>query len=357
MKKFIITGATGHLGNTLTRALSKEKDCQIKLLLLEGETLENFDFQNLEIAYGNILDKDFLSREITEGSVVFHLAGIVDITSSNKNILYDVNVNGTKNIADVCLEKKVKKLIYTSSVHIIEPIKKQKLLLEPVNFDENKIVGDYAKSKIMATKYIFDKVKEGLNAVVVYPSGIIGVNDYKISNIGQLLLDIINNEIKAKVNGGYNFVDVRDVANGIIGAYKSGRVGEGYILSGNTVTIDELFETVNTKLGRKNKQPRIAMWFVKMFSKLAEAYYKVRGKKPLFTAYSLYTLTSNHNFSYEKAQRELGYSVRPATETLCDAIDWLYENKSDLIAPMVKAIKVKKQTKKRKEIKLAKAKI
>lgn len=330
MKQFVVTGATGHIGNTLVEILNKIEDSQIKLLVLKGENVSMFKKKNIEIKYGDILDIEFLRREINPKDVVFHLAGIIDISSDKKDMLYKVNVEGTKNIATVCLEKQVEKFVYTSSVHAIEPLKKGNLLYEPEIFDEAKIVGDYAKSKTMATKIVLDLAKVGLNAVVVYPAGVIGPNDYKISEMGLLLLDISNKKIKNRVSGGYNFVDVRDVAQGIFDAYKKGRKGEGYILSGHMVSIDELFKIVNKKFKRKRLVPKIAMWFVKMFAKLAEVHYKIRKKKPLFTRYSLYTLTCNHNFSNEKAKNELNFQTRSIETSIFDSIDWLVENKREL---------------------------
>lgn len=335
MERFIVTGATGHIGNTLVKELVKIKDAKIKLLVLNGEDVSIFDKLNVEIKFGNILDIDFLRKEISENDVVFHLAGIIDISSDKKDMLYKVNVEGTRNIATVCLGRKVKKFIYTSSVHVIHPEKKGVLLNEPTIFNEETIIGDYAKSKTIATKIVYDLVKAGLNAVVVYPSGIIGPNDYKISEMGTLVLDIANKKLKYSISGGYNFVDVRDAVQGLIGAYRKGRVGEGYILSGHKVSVDDLFKIVNKKFNRKNIIRKIAMWFVKMFARVAELYYKVRNKKPLFTKYSLYTITSNHNFSNQKAKEELNFEARSIESSIFDSIDWFVHNKKELFKPEV----------------------
>lgn len=330
MKNFVVTGATGHLGNTLVQELLKVKNSTLKLLVLDGEDVSIFKDQDLTIAYGNVLDVEFLKKEINEGDIVFHLAGIIDISSSNKDLLYKVNVEGTKNIATVCMEKNVSKFVYTSSVHVIPPLKKGVSLAEPLEFDSNKIVGDYAKSKTMATGAVLELAKQGLNAIVTYPAGIIGPNDYKVSEMGSLILDICNKKIRNRVSGGYNFVDVRDVAKGVLLASEHGEVGKGYILSGHMVTVDELFKLVNEKFNRTKLVPKIAMWFVKMFARLAELHYKIRKQKPLFTSYSLYTLTSNHNFSNQKAKNKLGFTTRPTKDSLHDAIDWFVKHKPQL---------------------------
>lgn len=336
VEQYIITGATGYLGNTIVRQLLDQNEANITILVLPHEDLSMFQGFPLKIVEGNVCDKEFLKTVIKEGSIVFHIAGIVDTTSSNKNALYQVNVGGTKNIADVCFEKKVKRLIYTSSVHTIIPLKNNEVLKEPIIHEPEKIVGNYAKTKALATKYIFEKVKEGLPAIVLYPAGIIGPNDYKVGNITQLMLDLINQDIKAQVKGVYNFIDVRDAAKAVINASSMGKIGEGYILSGNQIKVSEFFELVNKKMNRTKRTPNLAMWFVKLFAGFAGLYYKLRKTKPLFNRYSLYTLTSNCNFSNEKAKKDLQLIIRPVEISLFDEIDWLYTHKSDLIKKIKK---------------------
>ena len=105
METFLITGATGHVGNVLVQELHKFKDCKIKLFLLPGEDISIFNGLNIEIIYGNVLDAELLGKVIEKDDVVFHLAGIIDISSNKKNLMYKVNVEGTKNIAKTCLER------------------------------------------------------------------------------------------------------------------------------------------------------------------------------------------------------------------------------------------------------------
>lgn len=330
MSNYVVTGATGHLGNVVVKMLL-EKQKKVKVLLLPNEDLTPIKDLNVQIEYGDVRDKEFLEKNITNQDIVIHMAGIIDVSSKKNNLLRDVNINGTKNVADVCFEKNAK-LIYTSSVHTIPANEKEFVLLkEPTEFDENNIVGAYAKSKTVATKYIFEKCKEGLQAVVLYPSGIIGPYDYKISDIGQVIIDHINGKLLAYVKGGYNFVDVRDVANGIILACTKGEIGEGYILSGEMCSVKRLLEIINKRIGRKKLPPKLALWFAKAFALLSEAYYKIRHKKPSFSAYSLKTLNVNCNFDNTKAKEKLGFNVRPVEETIFDAVDWIIENKSDLI--------------------------
>ncbi len=335
MSKIVVTGATGHIGNVLVKALIEKGEAVI-VIILPNEDMTPLDDLKLDVRYGDITDRDFVFSVIEEGDTVYHLAGVIDIANIPYEKIKKVNVGGTKNIVDACIEKKAKRLIYTSSVHIIDPVE-GKVLTEPSTFDSSNLVGNYAKTKALATGYIMEKAKSGeLDAVVVYPSGVIGPCDYKISELGQVILDYMNEKLFAYVKGGYNFVDVRDVVNGIILAGEKGESGEGYILSGRYVTLKEMLTILNKKLKRKKLPYKIALWFVKLMVPFANLYYKVRNKKPVFSAYSLYTLNSNSNFSNQKAKEKLGYTVRNVEETLFDTVDWFRENKPELVIKKVK---------------------
>lgn len=331
--KCIITGGAGYLGSVLATELER-RGHSLKILVRPGESYGHLVGLKAEIVQGDIMDPEFLDGFIEEDTLVFHLAGIVNITSSKSDLLYRVNVEGFKNVVCACIRKKVKRLVYTSSVHAIYPEKSNVALREPEEFPVEKLVGDYAKTKALATQYLFEKVKNGeIDAVVVYPSGIIGPFDHSISHFGQVVLDYINRKLTAIVKGGYDFVDVRDVAEGVINAALKGRSGEGYVLSGHYVTVKELFQILNEKLGRKKLPGPLALWFLKMVAPLAELHYKIRNKKPIFSAYTLYTLNINANFDNSKAREELGFKPRSIRESLFDMVDWFYEYKRDLIKP------------------------
>lgn len=331
MEKYIITGAAGHIGNVLARKLI-EQNKKVVALALPGEDVSSLEGLNLEIVYGDVTNREFIFKFIEKDAIIMHLAGIIDIGTLPTKLIENVNVQGTKNIVDACVENKVKKLVYLSTVHIIDPLKMGDSLVEPTEFDKDKVIGTYAKTKLEATKYIFETCRtKNLNATVLYPSGVIGPYDFKISEIGQVILDYVNHKLLAYVRGGYNFVDVRDVADAIISSVEKGRKGEGYIVSGRAISLKEILIVINKKLGRKRLPPKIALWFVVMMSGISNLYYKVRNKKPVFSKYSLYTLNSNNNFSNEKAKKELGFNPTEIEKSIEDSVDWFVENKPELV--------------------------
>ena len=188
------------------------------------------------------------------------------------------------------------------------------------------MLGDYAKSKAQATLEVLKGVAQGLDAVIVCPTGVIGPYDYKVSEMGQLIIDFIQRKLHAYVDGAYDFVDVRDVAMGIILACEKGRSGESYILSGAQITVRDLLLMLEEMTGVKAPSLKIPAWLVRTVGSIAPLYYRLTKTKPLFTAYSVDVLSSNSLISSEKAHRELGYSTRSIRESVEDAIRWFREN-------------------------------
>ena len=131
---------------------------------------------------------------------------------------------------------------------------------------------------------------------------------------------MLENKLVFVVNGGYNFVDVRDVADGIINAADMGEVGETYILSGEYISIKDYAKLVEKILGKKKYIFSIPIWFVKMIAPAMEKYYDLVKKVPLFTRYSIYTLQTNSNFSNDKAHKELNFRNRKIEDSIKDTI-------------------------------------
>ena len=315
MKKlYIITGANGFLGNNIIRKLEQNRESEIRALVLPNDSIKSLEKLNCKIYYGDVTKKKSLSSifENTDGKEVYviHCAGVVYIKSKYNPIVYDVNVNGTKN--------------YVSSVHSITEKPNNETITEIINFDSKKVVGLYAKTKAEAAKYVIDAIKsKSLNACIIHPSGIIGPNDYGNSHLTQLIKEVATGKLFACVKGGYNFVDVRDVADGIISACDKENRGESYILSNKYITIKELTDLVCDLEGRKRIKIVLPLGFTKLVAPICELYYNIKKQTPLFTKYSLYTLSSNSNFSNEKAKKELDYKNRDIKDTIKDTLKWL----------------------------------
>jgi dihydroflavonol-4-reductase len=324
---FLVTGAAGHLGSVLVRKLS-ERGERVRALVLPGE--KHVPEGCEAVFYANICDEESLAPffDIPEGdeAVVVHTAGIVSIASKIPPLLRHVNVTGTRNIVSMCEKRHVKKLVYVSSVHAIPEKPKGHVITETDLFNPVLVKGAYAKTKAEATKIVLDAAARGLDASVVHPSGICGPYDNGRGHLTTLVIDYCKRRLTSGLDGGYDFVDVRDVAEGIIACCSKGKRGECYILSNRYYSVPEILELLHETTGQKRVRNILPLWFINAVAPLAEAYYRMLRQPPLFTRYSIYTLNSNANFSRGKAGRELGYEPRyTMRETLADTVAWLRE--------------------------------
>lgn len=323
---YLVTGALGHLGNTIIRRLLDQRK-SVRGLALPNDTSAALKGLPVPLFRGDLLDPPSLDAFFKSGGhcilKVIHTAGIVSIASHYDQRIYDVNVTGTMNLIDKCREFDVERLVYTSSVHAIPALEGQRVMTEAFCPDPSAVYGAYAQTKAQATLRVLESAEHGLDAVVVYPSGIIGPNDFGHGHLTQLVRDYLAGRLTACIRGGYDFVDVRDVADGVISAADNGRKGEGYILSGSFCEIPRLLQMLSDLSGKKPVKTVLPAWFAKWTAPLAETYYKLRRQPPLYTGYSLLVLTSNGNFSCQKAVKELGYHPRPLEDTLRDTVSWL----------------------------------
>jgi len=161
-----------------------------------------------------------------------------------------------------------------------------------------------------------------MDAVIVFPSGIIGPHDFRPSLLGELVLACSHGRLRAYVQGGYNFVDVRDVAHGLMAAAEKACPGDGYILSGHEVAVPDLLQTIDVASGNSTRRLCLPFGLTRALSFLLPAYYWMTRGRPLFTTYSLDVVSSNCSMSHERAARQLGFSPRPFLETIEDTVRW-----------------------------------
>lgn len=320
-----VTGASGHIGNVLVRELLNRGE-KVRVLLREESLPKSLEGLEVEIVTGDIRNIEDL-RKLTKGvNIVYHLAAIISIMQHQEKLLHDVNVEGTKNVIQACKENKVKRLVYTSSIHAIHEPEVKTIIDETQPFDPENARGFYDKTKALASLEVLKAGREGLDVVIVSPTGVIGPYDFGRSLLGEIVFEAVDGKLKSIINGAYDFVDVRDVAVGHILAAEKGKSGENYILSGHRVTIPEYVKIIENALKKKLGHNIIPIWLAKLSAIFAPIYYLLNKKEPSYTLYSIGTLESNSFISNEKAKKELGFRARSIEESVKDAINWIKEN-------------------------------
>lgn len=316
-----VTGSSGHLGGNLVRALLASGR---KVRALVREDSRAVDGLDLETVKADLLDPDSLVRAFDGAGIVYHLAARISIVGGEGGLVQAINVDGVRNVVDACLKCGVKRLVHTSSVHAFDLRSGRETTDEDSPLAGEKAYA-YDRSKALGRLEVMKGVERGLDAVTVHPSGIIGPYDYKPSRMGQVLLDLYNGKLPSLISGGFDFVDVRDVALGMLAAEEKGRSGENYILSGYWVSIEELGRVFEEVANIKPPGFTCPMWLARIGAPFAHGYAKLMNKTPLFTRESLGALRTGTRFSHDKATAEFGYNPRPFKESIEDSIAWFME--------------------------------
>ena len=303
--RYIITGATGFLGRAVAEELVR-RGAQVYALVLDNDPYKALLPKEVKAVTGGVCTESTLAslfEDADSRTCVIHCAGIVSVASRPGATIYQVNVGGTRNIIRQCTAHGVGRLIYISSVHAIPEKPKGCIITEDCEFSPGLVDGDYAKSKATATELVFDAAERWLNASIVFPSGIIGPGDLQGGSFTSMAKSFLAGKLPLAVRGGYDFVDVRDVANGILACSESGEPGKGYILSGHYVTIRRMLQIIGAAAKRRYRPICLPLGL----ARLAAPYYERRSlkdRKPLFfTPYSISVLASNGCFSHAAASK------------------------------------------------------
>jgi dihydroflavonol-4-reductase len=322
----LVTGATGHLGNVLVRELCSKGE-KVRVFILPNENCVSLSGSCTEIVEGNILDESSLNQAMQGVDVVFHLAALVSIIPGQEHLLRKINVEGTKNVIHAATKAGVKRLVYTSSIHALARPDLGVTISEKLPFDTHNPAGAYDRTKAEASIAVLEAVNNGLDAVIVCPTGVIGPHDYRRSEMGELILDWMGRKANLIIEGFFDFVDVRDVALGHILASQQGKRGETYILGGYRVQIQKMCQQVKDLAGIKSPIIKIPHNLALFLTHFTQGYYQLTKTRPKFTRYAIETLVSNSQISIEKARNDLGYTPRPLLSTLRDTVLWWYENR------------------------------
>jgi dihydroflavonol-4-reductase len=318
----VVTGASGHIGANLVRELLARGRRVRALVHRDARALAGLAVERAE---GDVLDPASLDQAFRGARSVFHLAAVISISGDPSGRVQSVNVAGARNAAEAARRAGVERYVHCSSIHAfdlycaagtIDETSPRSMRPDAFSYDASKYQGELAVRR---------EIEQGLAAVIVNPTAVMGPFDWAPSRLGRVLLDLVRRRLPSLVDGGFDFVDVRDVALAMIAAEATGRVGQNYLLGGHHHTVTELGAIATAVTGVTSPAITVPRWLAKTGVPFALAWGRLVGQEPLFTFESLDTLGLVRTIDTGKARAELGHDPRPLDDTVRDAYRWFVE--------------------------------
>jgi dihydroflavonol-4-reductase len=322
----LVTGANGFLGSAVARALLADGTA-VRAFVRAGSDRRNLEGLNVEIATGDLTDRDSVRAAVAGCAAVFHVAADYRLWVLDAKPMYRANVDGSVNVLEAAAAAGVPRMVYTSSVAVlgINPNRTPADESTPVALAQ--MVGHYKRSKFLAEQAVRARAAElTFPLVTVNPSTPIGPGDIRPTPTGRILLDAAAGRMPAFVDTGLNLVHVDDVARGHLLALERGTPGERYILGGEDFTLQRILALVAAHVGRRASTIRLPHWLVYPLAIGAEGWALVTRREPRVTLDGVRMSTKHMYFSSRKAERELGYRWRDPRLAVAAAIDWFKEN-------------------------------
>ena len=325
--KVLVTGPDGVLGSNLVRNLLSE-GWEVSVLLLDSSApTPTLDGLNIGRFYGNLLDLPALEKAVENQEYVIHAAASTSVFPARSKIVNDVNITGTENIISLCLKYEIKRLIYVGTANSFGFGSEEVPGVEGAPYASAQYGVDYMDSKQKAQEIVLKSVKnDGLNAVVVNPTFMIGPYDSKPSS-GAMVLAVHGGKIPGYSPGGKNFIAVKDAAIGITNALTMGAIGECYIIGNRNLTYKAAFELIAKTIGVKPPTRKLPPFIVKSYGYLNSLFASIFNYYPGVTKELAIISCEKHYYSPEKARKELGLPETPIEEAVQECYDWFKENK------------------------------
>jgi dihydroflavonol-4-reductase len=325
MRTFV-TGGTGFVGGALVRHLL-ENGFEVVALARPGADLRQLKGLPVSLVSGDLSDVELLTESMTGCEWVFHVAALYALWGYTWEQFYQSNVEGTRNVLLAATRANVQKVVHTSSIAVLGPPKQGDMANEDTPTEYEELVGFYKRSKYLAEEVVREFIARGLPAVIVNPSAPIGLGDWKPTTTGRVIVNYLNGKMPAYVQSRQNMVDVEDVACGHLLAVQKGKVGERYILGGENMTLKQYLDLLAEASGRppvKFQVPfSVALAWAYADITLAKL---IKGYVPMATPDAVQMGKLHCYYDSSKAERELGYTHRPAKEAVKKAVDWYRAN-------------------------------
>lgn len=323
--KILLTGADGLLGSNVVRELLNKKH-EVTVFIEKNKTPTTLPTENITIVQGDILNSKEVSDAVSGNEYVIHCAANTNIWPTKSEIIRRVNVEGTENVIDACLEHNIERLISVGTANSFASGEIDQLGNENNNYKAFVYRLDYMDSKRLAQDLILDAVKlKGLKAIVVNPTFMIGPYDSKPSS-GAMVLAVAHGKVPGFTPGGKNYINVKDAAVAIVNGLDHGRIGECYILGNENLTYQDMFNKIGVTINRKAPKRSLPAYVIKAIGKMSSIMGRAFNYTPTITHEIARLSCENHYYSSEKAVKELKLPQTPIENGVRECYNWFLSN-------------------------------
>ncbi len=325
-RRALITGATGFVGSAVVRA-ALERDFTLQVLVRPKSDRRNLSGLPVDIIEGDLCQPASLEAALSGCPVLFHVAADYRLWARDPGEIYRANIDGTRNLMRAALDAGIERVIYTSSVATLGQCADGSPADETTPSHLADMIGPYKKSKFLAEQMVQEMVAEqDLPAVIVNPSAPIGPRDIKPTPTGRMIALAARGGMPAYVDTGLNIVHVDDVAQGHMLAFEKGTIGERYILGGENVTLCQLLAEIAQQTGHTAPKIRLPHSMVLPVGYIAQFWaWLTHGPEPMTTVDGVRMSQKTMFFKSDKARQRLGYTPRPLTQAVKDAVAWFVQ--------------------------------
>lgn len=316
-----VTGAAGHVGVNLVAALAAAGQ-PVRVIDRRKPTAPPPD--GVEWVVADVRNQAAMGRALSDVDVVYHLAAVISVAGPMSGLVHSVNVLGVKATAQAALNSGVRRFVHCSSVHAYDLMAcKGRTVDENSPRSVNPTVPAYDRSKAAGEAALREVVDDGLEAVIINPTGVVGPIDPGPSRMGVVLRATAAGHLPASIQGSFDWVDVRDVVAALIAASELGEVGENYLIGGRSATVAEIADLAAGATGARRPVVDLPMWFARMLTPLGDVAARLYPHPMLYTSDTLNALASEPDVDHSKAARVLGYEPRPLAVTVTELVESL----------------------------------
>jgi nucleoside-diphosphate-sugar epimerase len=320
-KKILVTGAAGLLGSVLVKQLLENG---YRVTAIYHSTPVNIIHPNLTAQQCDILDTAGLEEIMREITHVYHCAAIISFEPKDKYRLRKINVEGTANVVNACLDAGVQKLVHVSSVSALGRIRNGGIVNEQMTWNEETNNSVYGKSKYLGELEVWRGIGEGLQALIVNPSIMLGGDRWE--NGSAAIFKTAYNEFKWYTEGITGFVGVSDVASAMILLMNSKISGQRLILSAENLSYKEIFTLIAKCFGKKPPPKKVSPFMAEIIWRLEAVKAGFTGKKHLLTKETVRTALASVYYDNSKILNELpGFNFTPVALSIADTCATLKE--------------------------------